>query len=411
MKKKLLIIVIILFYVNIEAQVSVLVQADSILQTGNYRLALQQLKKSNDESYAISKKIASIYQTVGNSAKAIKYYQKAFQLQPSDEIKEQLAKSYQFSGNTAKAIRLFNEVLQGNPNNYLLKYTLAKLYLAERNAQQSITLLNELIENDPSNPNYYYQLGKAYEKTGKDPSKGYLKAYLLDSLHIKSIYQLAKFFKAIKVRDSSELFIDIGLKLNPKSLNFLQLKAQNEFLNKAYDSTITYLKKLEAQNFKTLFVYKLFGLSYYKLKDYENALAYFNKAKQLDFRDASILYNKGLVLKAMGKYKMAEITFFMSILSQKPDVDKNYYQMGLVQLEQKRIKNAISSFEKGYKNNSRNHILLFQLALTADDYYDDKKIALQYFEKYINTFPEKDKKSTAYAKQRSKEIRKALFMK
>ncbi len=414
MKKNLLFILLLLLTFKTEAQNLVLKTVDSILETGNYQTALAELEKINEPSSEMLEKIASIYQKVGNNSKAIEYYDKAFVIKPTDKIKEQLGKSYQSIGNPDKTIELYNEVLQTNPNNLLLKYNLAKLYMSERKVKKAIELFNELSNKDSLNPNYPYQLGIAYEKLGKsgfaNSANSFLKAYKIDSLHLKSIYNLAKFYRKLKFKDSTTLFIDKGLKINPKSINFNQLKANDAFLNKEFDTALAYLKKLEDLNFKTMFTYKMYGLIYLNMKNYKKAEEYFKVAQGKDYKDASVVYNLGLVEKEMKNYKKASYYFAMSIFYQKPKLDKNYYQLGLMQLEQKEVKGALKSFEDGYKNNWKNYQLLFQLAMTSDDYYKDKKIALQYFEKYIDSFSDRDKKSTLYAKQRIKEIKKKLFM-
>jgi len=414
MKKCLLFIISLVLVFKTEAQTSVLKTADSIIETGNYQAALAEIKKIENPSFEMLKKIANIYQKVGDNSKAIKYYNKAFILKPTDKIKEQLGKSYQSIGNPDKAIQLYNEVLHTNPNNLLLKYNLAKLYMSEKKVEKAIELFNELSKKDSLNPNYQFQLGVAYEKLGKsgfaNSANSFLKAYKIDSLHLKSIYNLAKFYRKLKFKDSATLFINKGLKINPKSINFNQLKANDAFLNKKFDTALVYLKKLEDLNFKTMFTYKMYGLTYLNMKNFDKAEEYFIIAQRIDFKDASVTYNLGLVEKEMKNFKKAEMSFLMSIYYQKPKLDKNYYQLGLMQLEQKEIKRALLSFEKGLKDNWKNYQLLFQLAMTSDDYYKDKKIALQHFEKYIESFSDRDKESTLYAKQRVKEIKKTLFM-
>ena len=414
MTKKLLFIGLFLLILKTEAQTSVLKIADSILQTGNYKVALAELQKIENPPYEVLEKIAGIYQKVGNNSFAIKYYDKAFILNPSDKIKEQLGRSYQFIGNSDKAIHIYNEVLQTNPDNLLLKYNLAKLHMSEKKVEKAIELFNELSEIDSLNANYQYQLGIAYEKLGQsgftNSVNSFLKAYNIDSLHLKSIYNLAKFYRKIKFKDSATLFIDKGLNINPKSINFNQLKANDAFLNKEFDTTLVYLKKLEDLNFKTMFTYKMYGLTYLNMMNYQKAEEYFKIAQGKDFKDASLAYNLGLVQKEMKNFDKAAYYFAMSIYYQNPKLDKNYYQLGLMQLELKEVKGALKSFGEGYRDNHNNYRLLFQLAMTEDDYYKDKKIALQHFEKYIELFSDKDEKSTLYAKQRIKEIKTALFM-
>lgn len=414
MKKNLLLIILLLLTFKTEGQNSVLKIADSILETGNYQTALAELEKVKEPSFEMLEKIASIYQKTGNNSRAIEYYDKAFTLKPTNKIKEQLGKSYQFTGNPDKAVQLYNEVLQMNPDNLFLKYNLAKLYMSEKKVEKAIELFNELSEKDTLNPNYQYQLGVAYEKLGKsgfaNSANSFLKAYKIDSLHLKSIYNLAKFYRKLKFKDSATIFIDKGLKINSKSINFNQLKANDAFLNKEFDTALVYLKKLEDLNFKTMFTYKIYGLTYLNMKNFDKAKEYFEIAQRIDYKDASVAYNLGLVEKEMKNYKKAAYYFVMSLYYQKPKLDKNYYQLGLMQLELKETKRALRSFEEGLKDNWKNYQLLFQLAMTSDAYYKDEKIALRHFEKYIDSFSDRDKESTLYAKQRIKEIKKKLFM-
>jgi tetratricopeptide (TPR) repeat protein len=412
MKKEFLILALLFALFKAEAQSAVLKVSDSISTTGNYQKVLNKLLNTKEPSAQILKKIADTYQKVGNHSQAIAFYTKAYTRKPSDKVQQAIGKSYQLVGNPDKAIEMYTTVLITSPNNLLLKYTLAKLYMSERKVKEAVVLFKELIEQDPTNPNYHYHLGLAYDKLKKDSTIGYLKAFKLDSLHLKSIYQLAKFYREVDVKDSTTLFIDKGLEINPKSLNFNQLKAKDAFYNKEYKTTLVYLSKLDTVlNLKTLFTYKLFGLTYLKLEDYKQAEIYFLKAKEEDARDDEVLYNLGLVYANLKDYKKARMNFMMSIYLQKPLVDRHYYQLGMLQLEQNKPKKAIEFFEKGVASNGRNTNLLFQVALTSDSYYKDKKMVIKQYERYLRRFESLDKEETAYAKRRIKEMKKELFIK
>lgn len=404
-----------LFFISVvNAQISDIHKADSILQTGDYHKALLLLEAIPNPSVEVLEKIATTYQRTGNNTKAITFFTRAYDMLPMNKFKEEIGNCYEFLGNYDKAISLYEEVLKVNPDNLLLKYRLAKLLMGEWQVERSITLLKELSEKDTLNPNYHYQLGVAYEKLGAEgflkSGTSFLKAYKIDSSHVKSVYNLAKFFEQLKFKDSTLLFIDRGLKINPNSINFNQLKAKHSFFNEELDTALVYLKKLEDLNFKTKFTYKLYGLVYLNKEDYAKAEEAFKKAQKIDFKDPDVAFNLGLVYEGMKNYKLAELHFMMSIMHQKPDVDNNYLKLGLVQLEQNSPKKALISFEKGLENNSRNHNLLFQLALTSDSYYKDKRIALKHYENYIRRFEDKDEKTTAFVKQRIREIKKELFM-
>lgn len=415
MKKNTISLFIILFLIfKTEAQTSVLSVADSLMQNGNYIEALKRLNNTKPQTFEILVKQGNIYQNIGNHSNAVKKYHSALAKKKSNRVKQALGKSYLLQGNVNRAITIYEEVLTKDSLNLLLKYNLAKLYTKEFRKNDAIPLLNELIKTDSLNPEYYYNLGKIYENKG---ATGFLKsgnyfldAYRIDSTHIKSIYELTKFYKQLRFKDSTTIFIDKGLVLNPKSINFNQLKVKDLYTNKQYVKSLNYLKYLEDLNFKRMFTYKYYGMIYMKLKDYEMAKKYFIKAQKINWKDAQVLYYLGLIDKELGDLKSAEMNFIMSMMRLKPEIDKQLFELGLIALDKKDLKRAHQYFKDAYKNNSKNYYALFQLALASDDYFKEKKIALKYYKQYVDRFSSRDKKMYEYATKRIKELTKEFFM-
>ena len=415
MKKTSLTLFIILFLIfKTEAQTSVLSVADSLMQTGNYQLALKKLEKENPQTFEVLVKQGEIYQKTGSYSKAIVRYNSALAKKESIRVKQALGKSYLLSGNANQAITIYEEVLKKDSLNLLLKYDLAKLYTKEYRKNDATPLLKALIKADSLNSGYYYNLGKIYQNKG---ASGFMKSgnyfldtYKLDTAHLKSIYELTKFYKQLRFKDSTTLFIDKGLVINVKSINFNQLKVKDLYARKQYVNTLGYLEKLEKLNYKGLFTYKYYGMTYMKLKDYELAKRYFKKAQKINWQDAQVLYYLGLIDKEQGDLKGAEMNFMMSIMHLKPEIDKQLFELGLISVEQKESQKAIKYFKEAYQNNSKNYFALFQLALASDDYYEDKKIALKYYKRYVERYSSKDKKMYDYATKRIKHFTKEFFM-
>lgn len=80
-------------------------------------------------------------------------------------------------------------------------------------------------------------------------------------------------------------------------------------------------------------------------------------------------------------------------------------------LHLKNIYALANFFKEAVKYNSNNVNALFQLAVASDSYYEDKKIALNHYQKFIGRFENKNKKLTSYADSRVKAIRKQYFIK
>ena len=222
MKKIFVPLLIIMVALKTEAQSSVFTIVDSLLLKGNYQEALLQLKKETPKTIEVFNKIASIYQSVGNYNNAIHFYKKALGIENNEAIKVTLAAAYNSTGLSSKAIEVYEDILKKDTSNLIVAHNLGKLYLSKNHANKAAKIYQLLKNKDSLNPNFPYQLGKALEKQGKNLQMGqsYLDAFNIDTLHLKSIYELARFFKTLRVRDSSMVFIDKGLKIDSVNISF-----------------------------------------------------------------------------------------------------------------------------------------------------------------------------------------------
>jgi len=412
MKKIIVTLLLILLALKTEAQSSVFSVADSLLLKGDYQKALVLLENGSPKTPQIFDKIATIYQTVGNYNKAIDYYKKALKIENNENIKVKLSSAYNSAGLSSKAISIYEEIIEKDTSNLLVANSLGKLYLAKNKVTKAEKLFRYLNKIDSLNPNYPYQLAKSLSKQNKNFEMGqsYLNAFKIDTLHLKSIYGVAKFFKELRVKDSTMLFIDKGLKIDSSNLNFLQLKASELYFRKDYKNALTYLKKLDSLHFRSLNTYEMFGMCYLNLKDFKLAELNFKKALNLERTNSKIHYRLGSLYYQNNNFKLAKIYLMQSIMHAKPDIDKQYMILGVISKNEKDLHESIDLFNKAYKNNFNNYNALFQLALASDSYFEDKKIAYKHYQKYIERFDTKDKEITNYVLQRLKEIKKKSFI-
>ncbi|UMB55417.1 hypothetical protein MKD41_08070 [Lutibacter sp. A64] len=412
MKKILIPLLFIVAILKTEAQSSVFVVVDSLLIKGNYQKALKLLENEKDKNTRVLEKTADIYQTIGNYNKAITTYSEALEIEEKNQLKIKLANVFSTLGYKNKAINLYEDVFKKDSSNLLVAYSLGKLYLKEMKPKRASELFRYLKTQDTLNPNYPYQLGKALALQRKKMQMGqsYLDAFNIDTLHLNSIYEVAKFFKTINVRDSSRLFIEKGLQIDSTNINFLQLKANDQYFSKEFEETIETLNKLEALNYKSVNTYEMFGMSYFNLKQIDSAEVYFKKALKLDRMNPKILYRMATLAYQKKDFKMAELYIFQAIMYSKPELDKEYMLLGIIAKEQKDYKKAVRFFDEAVKNNYNNEDALFELAFASDMYYEDKKIALKHYEKFIERFKSKNPELTKYANGRIKEIRKKYFI-
>lgn len=412
MKKIVITLLLVIVALKTEAQSSVFSVVDSLLLKGNYQKALILLENTQPQTFAVLEKTANIYQTVGNENKALKYLNKALEIENSEAAKVKLAQLYLAMGLTSKAVETYEILIKNDTSNLLVANSLGKLYLSQNQSKRAEKLFRFLQNKDPENPNYPYQIGECLDKQNKfhEMGQSYLNAYKLDTLHLKSIFELAKFFKTLRFQDSTTLFINKGLQIDSNNINFNQLKANDLYFSKDFKNTLTYLKKLDSLNYVSVSTYEMTGMCYYNLQDFDLAEKYFKKAIRLDPSDYNIYYRLASLYYDKKDYKLAKFYLIQSIGTAKPDIDRQYFLMGIMLKEEQNLKEAIENFEKSYQNNYKNYKALFELAVTSDTYYEDKKIALNRFQQYVTKFKGNDEKMTIYADGRIQEIKKQYFL-
>ena len=143
---------------------------------------------------------------------------------------------------------------------------------------------------------------------------------------------------------------------------------------------------------------------------FDLAEKYFKNAIKLDPSDYTIYYRLATLYYDKKDFEMARFYLIRSIGTAKPDLDRQYFLMGIMLKEEHNLKEAIDNFEKSFQNNYNNYKALFELATTSDMYYEDKKMALKRFQQYVSRFKGNDEKMTVYAEGRIQEIKKQYFL-
>lgn len=381
---------------------------DSLLQKGHYLNAIEWINLQ-EETANKNIDLGRIYYDIGSYNKAIFHYHKALSTDSTLKTKIALAKTYNSDGNYRKAIHYYKNVIEEDSLNYLILYKLGKLYAKTDQHQKAIRIFEKLHKIDPKNPNYPYQkalqLNNLYERANL-----FLEVFDLDSLHTKSMYHLANFFSLIRDKDSSRLFIDKALKINPDDTKFLHLKISDLYKQKKYQSALDYALLLDSLSLNNLFAKQRIGLSFLRLKDYKQAENYLMQAISIDHKEKTNYYYLGLLHKELKDYKKAKFYFKNAIHLDKPDVDNEYYNLGLIAQDERQPKEAINHFRESYKNNPKNYLALFEMAVMSDLYYKDKSIAKGHYKEYLERFKVLNKEKTSYITKRLKEIEEKLFL-
>lgn len=410
--KKIIIFLFITAVLKVEAQTSAFAVSDSLFAIGRYKMALADLDKK-EASFLLNFKKATIYESIDNYKNAAYFFEQALTFKEDYKTKLKLAKNYRSLKQSKKAIKIYEGILAKDSLNLVLKYQLGKLYLLNKKPKEAVETFQYLIENDKTNANYSYYLGLSYALSAKrDPMiNSFLDTYAKDSTHLRAIARLAKSYKKLNDKDSTELFVSKGLALNKNHIDLNKLKINNLFRKKKYQKAIPLLLNLDTIDKKDTYSASMLGKTYFKLDSLDKAKKYFNKLYRMDRENFKAKTYLGHIAMLEEDYKTAFFSYFMATSIGKEKRDEEYLGLGNMYLKTNKPKQAINAYEEAVKENRRNYNALYQLAKLSDDYYKDKKIAYKLYIKYIETFYDKDAVIEAFVKRRIIDIKKEYFIK
>lgn len=155
------------------------------------------------------------------------------------------------------------------------------------------------------------------------------------------------------------------------------------------------------------FVLNNLAKSYFLLLDYPNALKYFLIIKDRAFDNEGLYYNIGLSYRGVKDFKNA-IPYFEKAIKEgvSPKIATYYGLLGDSYESINQNEAANKAYKKGlqFENNGS---LLYNIALVYETKLNDKKNAINYYDQYLKTIdPKSQPKLITFIKNKIEELKK-----
>ena len=327
--------------------------------------------------------IARAYKELYKFDEALKYYNKALEMDPSAKSYYLYAKCLYSMGKKEYAIEIYNKAIQINPN-YLEAYFNKGVCLSNLNfKEEAINMYNKTIELNPNFVDAYFQRGYCYYNL-----KQYQKAMIemnkvlqLDPNYYQAYYEKGFCFQ--KMKRYEEAIIEISKSIQ-QNMYFEKAYFQRGYcleLIKDYNSAIKDYKKVIELNKNSYMGYFRLGLCYLYKKDLNDALNMFNESIKLNRANYDAYYYKGMCQRYLKYHEDAIITFnfFLNCFINNKSLSSReiseeqianvYYNKGICLLSLERFSEAIKMFTNYLKKNKTSYEVYFKRAIC---YYNIK---------------------------------------
>ncbi|MFS4493247.1 tetratricopeptide repeat protein [Maribacter sp. 2308TA10-17] len=373
--KKAIFLILLSCLFQAEAQSSALTMADSLYATGSYTKAI------------------NFYAKVGSSRGNL-----------------QIARAYNSIGNYDKAILQYESLMDGSPELQIARFELGKLYLKTKRFDDGRKLFTSLVSDDANNPEYLYYQGESFRELDQSASSlvAYKKAVEVDSTHLKSIFQLGKYFVVKQETQEALKYLNLGLLFFENDVSLINLKALALFNNNEYSKALPFFERLLELEEHKPHIYGKLAHCYFKEWDFEKSKNTYHALIRMDKDDPDPYFNLGHVFLKEQQLDSAKFYIKKSKEVQDPSFHREYRSLAGIAREEEDLKGAFEYYKLAFKEEPSDYMAYYQICTTADQLFKDPNLKLQYYENFIKKFGPDIRYFSERAKKRISELKQEL---
>ena len=332
-------------------------------------------------------------------------YLQALYGEDSKDLKEisQLAYTNMMAGNLPVAEKNYMKLYTLQPASLPVLFNLASIWRRRGDDNKAKSYYLEIIKLDSMNFNVYKQLAAMVPNPMSPEKQFYLKkANALAPADPDIAFDLANSFNLTKKNDSAYQVLKPALAADTVNLMLLKAKLPVCLVLKKLDEAILTGEKLMAYGDSSSYVLNNMGKTYFVLKSYDKSLQLFKTIEHMQQQNESTLYYTALCYRELKDYPHAAEYMTKSIKEGISPYTSNYYKiLGEVYEKTEQIKKADQSYQKslGFENKGE---VYYNLALLNDGKLNNKKAAVKYYKKFLDSSPDPQKYNEVvdYIKQR-----------
>lgn len=345
-------------------------------------------------------------------AKALEHFKLCCDSEPGDMgcLRKMALCNYKL-GRYPEAILYNQKILENDSMNVVAKNQLAAIFSKQGYHADARQQFIDLIGIDSSNSYYYEQIASLSRNIGDlgTAVAGYEKVHSLDPKNLEAVIQLARIYHQLEMHSAVDTLVATGLALDSISPKLLLYGAQSAYKQKNYEGVISSLSRLlQTTRDTSVYALKLLGISYYHTHEIESSISVLEKVVAREDNSEIVHYYLGLAYRDAEDVAKSVQHFEQAIDQGMSDNLPAYYTNLAIAFEEKGMfAESIRAYQAAYKN-SGDKTLLYHLARNYDSFYEDKKTALKYYEKYMATNDTGNIRFKDYTQHRITELKQVI---
>jgi tetratricopeptide (TPR) repeat protein len=300
---------------------------------------------------------------------------------------EELAQIEYNRGNFKTAKKHLHHILTIPGDSISAIKKLANIYELEENAGRAIKYNLLLIQTYPDNGVYYRKVAKQYRTAGEPTGalSYYKQAYDKNDLDFFTIKGLSELFLDLDMLDQADTILTMAIQQDSMNIAFNLLMARTKYKLKDYENTCNTLDRIRGRYDFNNYYSKMMGYSLMQIDSTDMAIVWLEKSLVNEGNPEAAHYYLSEAYDIKGEDEIAIHHLEKAIKAGTSDnLSKYHRNLAKKYDDQKNLKKAIPHYEEAYKY-GKDPRMLFYLARAYDAYFEDKSVAIRYYERYIKS--------------------------
>ena len=308
-------------------------------------------------------------------------------------------------GGSAGAIKPFEQVLELDSSNVTALNHLGQLYGRDGEFPKAFFCFVKLIQIDSGNAYYFKQAGSMAMRLNQiyQAQRYYSQALRLNARDTESAVALANTFMVMEQYHKVDSVVRTAMVLEPNFKPLILLNARSAFEQREYKTVVTTLNRMLENTDTTALTARLLGISYFHLGEFEKLIScmHFLLTNKYDFE--WVYYYMGVAFRELGDVRGSVDWLKLAVEKSISENTSAYYaQLGQSYEAAGDHSAAIKAYRSAY-DFSKEGILLYHLARNYDVYYKDKRTAVEFYRRYLES-DDTIRLAREYAKKRMQDM-------
>jgi len=362
---------------------------DLLILNKNYNQALSVIEKGLEMSpdAELSWKQANVYKQLLKPLHAVKSLENSIAMDSTNcKYLVEYAELQAELGNHYKALRFYQKAVDHSKDDLNLKFKLGKAFMNVDNYPKAFEVFSAIQTKDSTNLVYNKQLGLAAMKLGKTD----LAVDMFESVLERNPNDLSAYMNLIllylKKKDAVQIVrtADRALYFFPDNPSILYREANALYAIKEYEEARPPFEHHLAQNEPVFDLLENYGITMYFLNEDTIARKIMEQCFTMDPANQFVNYYLGLICKRLADLPRSVEYLNMAIAASQPAyLTEMYHHLGQVFGLQREFKKSIEALQEAYKCNPLRTEILVEIATTYEESDINKKLALNYYQKYL----------------------------